>query len=348
MATMKALVKTAKGVGHVELQDKPVPVIRGGDEVLIAVKAAGICGTDIHILHDEFPYWPPVILGHEFSGEIVEVGPQVTGFKVGDRVIGEPHTRACGKCYLCRTGNRQICPEKRSPGWGIDGAFAKFIVMPEVLLHRIPEGMSYDEAAVVEPAANVFQDVLLRTRVDPGDVVVVLGPGPIGLMAAMCARLGGAKAVIVAGTNRDEELRLPTARKLGFDQAINVQQQDLPALVTQLSGGRGADLVVEASGAEPAINQAVQLIRKQGRIAVIGMTGKPQIAFKWDAAIFRDCRIDFHISTAFECWDRTLAMAASGQLNLKALISHREPLEKWKTVFEDVEAQRGLKAILIP
>ena len=173
-------------------------------------------------------------------------------------------------------------------------------------------------------------------------VVVLMLPPPAGPQDTLACM------AIAVGTNRDEELRLPTARKLGFRHVVNVQKDDLPALVSQLSNGRGADLVVEASGAEPAINQAVQLIRKQGRIAVIGLTGKPQIAFKWDAAIFKDCRIDFHISTAFECWDRTIALAASGQLNLKALISHREPLENWKAVFEDVEAQRGLKAILIP
>lgn len=348
MATMKALVKTSKGVGHVELQERPVPQVAGPDDVLIEVEAAGICGTDIHILHDTFPYWPPVVLGHEFAGRVVEVGPEVTTVAVGDRVVGEPHTRACGKCYLCRTGNRQICPAKRSPGWGIDGAFARYLVMPDVLLHKIPDGVTADEAALVEPAANVVQDVLLRTGVEAGDVVVVLGPGPIGLVAAQCARIGGAKAVVVAGTGKDDQLRLPTARKLGFEHAVNVEREDLPELVARLSAGRGADLLVECSGAEPAINQAVRLIRKQGRVCVIGMTGREKISFTWDAAIFKDCRIDFHISTGYECWDRTIALVASGQLDLASLITHREPLENWQKVFDDVEHQRGLKALLIP
>ena len=348
MNTMKALVKTAKSVGNIELQDRPVPQIARPDEVLIEVKAAGICGTDIHILHDNFPYWPPVILGHEFAGEVKEVGPEVTTVKVGDRVIGEPHTKACGKCYLCRTGNRQICPTKRSPGWGIDGAFAKFLVMPDVLLHKIPDGLSYDEAALVEPSANVVQDVLLRSKIEAGDVAVVLGPGPIGLVAAQCARIGGAKAVVVVGTNVDEALRMPTARALGFEHVVNVQQDDVAKRVQELSNGRGADVVIECSGAEPAINQAVSLLRKQGRICVIGMTGKKSINFTWDAAIFKDCRIDFHISTGYECWDRTLALVAGGQLNVRPLITHREPLENWKQVFDDVEHQRGLKALLVP
>jgi L-iditol 2-dehydrogenase len=348
MATMKALVKTAKGSGHVELRDRPVPKPARPDEVLIEVLAAGVCGTDIHILEDKFPYWPPVVLGHEFCGRVAEAGAQVTAVKVGDRVVGEPHTRACGKCYLCRTGNRQICPMKRSPGWGIDGAFARYLVMPDVLLHKVPDGMSDDEAALVEPSANVVQDVLLRTGVEAGDVAVVLGPGPIGLVAAQCARIGGAKAVVVAGTDRDEELRLPTARTLGFEHAVNVQRSDVAGLVAELSGGRGADLVVECSGAEAAINQAVALLRKQGRVSVIGMTGRDRISFSWDAAIFKDCRIDFHVSTGYECWDRTIALIAGGRLDVRSLVTHREPLANWKKVFDDVQHQRGLKALLIP
>jgi len=348
MPTMKALVKTAKGPGNIELQDRPIPRIARPDEALIEVLAAGVCGTDIHILHDKFPYWPPVVLGHEFCGRVVEVGPEVTTVKVGDRVVGEPHTRACGKCYLCRTGNRQICPAKRSPGWGIDGAFARFLVLPDVLLHKVPDAIPDDEGAMIEPAANVVQDVLLRTGVQAGDVVVVLGPGPIGLVAAQCARIGGATAVVVAGTGQDEDLRLPTARKLGFEHVLNVQQDNVAERVSRLSQGRGADLVIECSGAEPAVNQAVQLIRKQGRVCVIGMTGRDKINFTWDAAIFKDCRIDFNISTAYECWDRTIALLAAGALNLKALITHREPLANWRKVFDDMEQHRGLKALLIP
>ncbi len=216
------------------------------------------------------------------------------------------------------------------------------------MAHTIRDGRGYDEGALVEPSANVVQDVLLRTGVEAGDVVVLLGLGPIGLVAAMCARAGGAKAVVVVGTDKDEQLRLPAARKLGFDQVVNVQQSDVAKLVGDLSAGRGADMVVECSGAEPAINQAVALIRKRGRVCVICMTGREKINFTWDAAIFKDCRIDFHVSTGYECWDRTIALIASGQIDVRPLISHREPLENWQSVFDDVENQRGLKALLIP
>lgn len=210
VTTMQALVKTQKGVGFLELQDVEVPR-PGPGEVLIEVKACGICGTDVHVLHDEFPYWPPVVLGHEFSGQIVELGPEVQHFALGERVVGEPHTQACGHCYLCRTGNIQICPTKRSPGWGIHGAFTKYLKMPEKLLHRIPDSMSYEVAAVCEPTANTVHDVIERAKIDAGDFVVVLGPGPIGLLAALTARAGGARHIVIIGAPADEAIRLQKA-----------------------------------------------------------------------------------------------------------------------------------------
>ena len=151
---MKALVKVQKGDGFVEIRECPKPVPKA-DEVLIRVAYTGICGTDIHILHDQFSYWPPVILGHEFSGVVEETGRAVTGLKAGDRVVGEPHNLACGKCFLCRNGNIQICDSKRSIGWGIDGAFAPYLVMPEKLLHKVSERISLKAAAMAEPCAIV-------------------------------------------------------------------------------------------------------------------------------------------------------------------------------------------------
>ena len=190
--------------------------------------------------------------------------------------MGEPHTQACGQCYLCRSGNIQICPTKRSPGWGIDGAFAKYLVMPERLLHRIPDAMSYDVAAVVEPTANTVHDIIERAKVDAGDFVVVLGPGPIGLLAGMVARAGGARHVVIIGTPADEAVRLSKARALGFQTVIDLAETDPVTAVLELTGGIGADLVIECSGAAPAIASTVELVRKKGRICAIGLTGKEQ------------------------------------------------------------------------
>ena len=345
--SMLGLFKTAKGPGNMALLEAPVPV-PGPNEALLEIKATGICGTDMHIKHDRFPYWPPVIMGHEFAGLVVEVGSHVANFRVGDRVVGEPHTRACGKCDLCRTGNIQICAHKRSPGWGIDGAFARYLAMPEHLLHRIPDSVSFEEAAVVEPAANVVHHVLERGRVEPQDFVVINGPGPIGLLALMAVKAVGAGAVVVVGAPLDAERRLPLARELGADEIVVPGEQDPVEVVTQLTHGRGADLVVEASGAPSAISASVRMVRRLGRITAIGLTGKEQIAFPWDAAAWKVCTITFNLSTYYTSWDRAIGLIASKRLNVAKIISHVEPLAEWERVFEDVENGRALKAILIP
>ncbi|HOI45903.1 MAG TPA: zinc-binding dehydrogenase [Candidatus Aminicenantes bacterium] len=347
--TMLALVKTAKGKGLMELRRVPVPKI-GDDEVLIEVKAAGICGTDLHIFHDEFPYWPPVILGHEFSGVIAEKGKNVTDWAVGDRVVGEPHTLACGKCWLCRTGNRQICPEKRSPGWGIDGCFAKFMRYPEPeLLHRIPDSLSFEEAALAEPTANVVYDVLERGKVEPADFVVVIGPGPIGMLAAQAAKACAASVVALAGANPDEELRMPVAKKLpGIDHVWNVQKDDVPSLVQELTRGRGADLVVEASGSEGGIALALKLVRKLGRVAAIGLTGREKIQFPYETGMTKAVRLIFNMSTSYTSWDRAIYLLSSGKIDVRPLITHKGGLEKWEEFFKVLDEKKGIKGLFIP
>jgi len=347
--TMRALVKTAKGEGHVELKDIPVPAI-GPGEVLIEVKAAGICGTDLHITHDEFPYWPPVTLGHEFAGVIVEAGKDVADWKAGDRVIGEPHTLACGKCWLCRSGNRQLCASKRSPGWGIDGCFAKYMRFPDpVLLHRIPDDLDFEEAAVVEPAANVVHDVLERGRVNPGDVVAIVGPGPIGLLSAMAARTSGAAKIVVLGTNADEEVRLPTARKLhGVTHVWNVQKEDAEARMTELTNGRGADIVIESSGAEDGIALGLKLVRKMGRFTAIGLTGKEKVGFPYDVGMRKAVHFYFNLSSSSTSWERALHLVDAKKAEVKLLITHRGALDQWEEFFSALEAKKGIKGIFLP
>ena len=344
---MKALVKTQKGVGFIEVRDVPAPS-PGAGEVKIRIAACGVCGSDIHVWHDTFPYWPPVILGHEFTGTIVELGPDCRYYKEGERVVAEPHTKACGVCYLCRTGNIQICPEKRSPGWGIDGGMTEYICYPEKLLHRIPEDMTWDQAAVVEPTANAVTDLLERTGVIAGDLVVVQGPGPIGLMAAMVARAAGAREVAVIGTPGDEELRLSRARELGFEKTINIGETDPVEAVLEMTGGLGADVVVECSGAPKAIPVTADLVKKRGKICVIGLTGKRDVVLPWDSFAFKVVDVTFNLSTEYRSWDRTINLIHSGAVPAQELITHREPIDNWEKVFRDIEELRALKALLIP
>jgi threonine dehydrogenase-like Zn-dependent dehydrogenase len=343
---MKALVKTQKGKGFVEVLDVPLPTI-GESDVLIAVKVCGVCGTDLHIYHDEFPYWPPVILGHEFSGEIAAVGGKVVGWKIGDRVVGEPHTLACGSCYLCRTGNPQICAQKRSPGWGIDGAFASLMRWPEPrLLHRVPESLDFDVAALAEPLANVVTDVVLTQSIIPGDVVAVTGPGPIGIMACLVAKHAGARHVVLIGTDVDESTRLSLCRRLpAIDSVINVQREDVVAHVTDLTGGRGVDTFIEASGSPSAFVTGARIIRKLGTVTAIGLTGKSGVDFPYDQFMMKSVRYLFNVSTKYEAWDRALHILAADPAPYQLLITHVADITQWATVFGDLEQKKGLKAI---
>ena len=345
---MRALVKTMKGKGSIEVKDVPTPSI-GDSEVLVDVKACGICGTDIHIFNDEFPYYPPVILGHEFSGTIAEVGKNVQGWAVGDRVVGEPHTMACGVCALCRTGNRQICVHKRSPGWGIDGAFASLMRWPEPgLLHRIPGNLDFLAAALTEPLANVVTDVVLSQAVMAGDVVAVAGPGPIGIMAALVAKYAGASTVIIFGVNDDEEIRLSLCRSLSaIDHVVNVQKEDLGTLVRDMTSGRGVDLFIEASGARAAMQTGAQIIKKLGTVTAIGLTGNASVEFPYDAFMMKSVRYLFNISTKYESWDRAIRILSTGLIPSDRLISHRGSIEQWQDFFNAILARKALKGMFL-
>lgn len=342
---MKALVKREKGEGFVEIMEceKPVPK---NDEVLIRVAYTGICGTDIHILHDQFSYWPPVIMGHEFSGIVEETGSNVTSFKVGDRVVGEPHNKACGKCHLCRNGKIQICDQKRSIGWGIDGAFAPYLVMPEKLLHKIPENISLKAAAVAEPCAIVAHQMLERTRICPGDYVVVMGMGAIALIAAQMAKAAGASRVVMCGCDCDTGIRLETAKKLGCcDRFVNVQSQDIASIVREETEGIGADVVVEASGANAAIKNAIHIVKKSGNICAIGLTANEEIMLPWNEAMKKAIDIQFNMSSSYNGWKIALRMLGSGAVKVDDMVKVMQ-LDEWNDAFSMLEKGEAIKILL--
>lgn len=341
---MLALVKSQKGEGYLSLEERPIPAY-GEDEVLVRVVYGGICGTDIHILHDQFTYYPPVILGHEFSGIVEEVGSRVTLYRKGDAVVGEPHNKACGKCYLCRNGHIQNCMDKRSIGWGIDGCFTTYVVMPEKLLHKIPEGLSLKEAAMAEPSAIVAHQLLERAHLTPGDNVVIMGVGPIALLAAQMARIAGAGKILLCGCTSDTEYRLKIADKLGcYDRFIDVQKEDAAAIILEETG-IGADLVVEASGAGSAIRTGIRALRKWGRMCAIGMTGAPTVDVPWNEAMMKVLDVQFNMSSSYNGWNIALSLMASGKLKVDPMIGVR-PLREWKEAFDDLEAGRAMKLLL--
>jgi L-iditol 2-dehydrogenase len=344
---MKAVVKLKRGKGNIALMDVEKPVC-GERDVLIRIRAVGVCGTDYHIYTDEYDTCPPMIVGHEFSGEIVEVGKEVKNLKIGERVVCEVSVNTCGVCRYCKTGNYQICPSKKAPGTHIDGAYAEFIKMPPHLVHKIPDNVTFEEAALVEPSAIVAHSLLERTKIEPEDFVVVMGPGPIGLLAAQMARIYGARAVMVVGTDIDKNLRLPLANKLKADYVVNASETDIVQKVLEMTNGMGADLVVECSGAAPAINAGIELLRKHGRMCVIGIPGPEKIQINWKKAVLKAINVIFNFSSSSLSWDLVLSMLNRNVLDVKSLISHKEPLENWETVFKEIEKGNVIKAVLIP
>lgn len=344
---MKALVKYNSGDGFVELREVPEPKI-SKDEVLIKVKACGICGTDIHILHDEFKNYPPVIIGHEFSGEIVDVGKNVKEWSSGERVVSELHTGACGVCRLCRTGNYHICPEKRPLGSGRDGAFAEYIKVPSWLLHRIPDGISYEEAALTEPVAICLHCILEMTGVKPEDFVVIIGPGPIGLLSAQAVKASGAGKVMITGTSNDEEFRLRLARKLNIEYVINIDKENPVEKLYGLTEGMGADLVIEASGSETGINQAITMVRRGGRITALGMTKQKKVCVNWNEGIIKEISLSLPFSSNYDSWEMALSMIMGNKMKVAPLITHKMPLDKWNEGFKLVEQGKTVKTLLFP
>jgi L-iditol 2-dehydrogenase len=344
---MKAVVKTKPGKGFIELREVDTPKI-GDRDVLIRVKAAGICGTDLHIREDTFINIPPVIVGHEFSGEIVEVGKDVSTYQPGDRVVAEPHRGGCGVCPSCLTGQVEVCSRKKAIGYKVDGCFAEYVDLPITSLHRIPEHVTFEQAALSEPLAVNVKGVLERARVAPEDFVVVLGCGPIGLLGAAAAKAAGARAVMITGTDRDEHERLRVAQEMGIDYTVNVQKEDLKQRVDDLTNGAGADLVVEASGAEPAIRQAFDILKIDGRVAAVGITGRQQIALNWDVALKKAAHLIYSFSSNWTSWERTVSLLGSGKINVEPMISRKMPLDDWEAAFDLLQRQEAIKILLMP
>ncbi len=344
---MNALVKTARGPGNLELRDVPLPHIKP-DEVLIRVRACGICGSDLKIEDDRHPYTPPVVVGHEFAGEITEIGGSVDGWAVGDRVVSEQHTHACGHCRHCLTGSAFACASKRAPGYFENGAFAEFIKVPQWLLHQIPGNINFVEAALSEPSAVAAHGMLERTRIEPEDVALVLGCGPIGIIAAKMAKIAGASKVIITGLDRDESVRLSKAKELGIDHVVNIDRDDLASIVRELTDGEGADVVIELSGATSAIEQAFRLVRRLGRVGIIGQPATDEVTIPYREALFRALTIVFSYSSKYTSWERVLSLFERGVIQPADFITHVLPLEMWEQGFELSRSGEAVKVVLEP
>ncbi|MBW2057528.1 MAG: zinc-binding dehydrogenase [Deltaproteobacteria bacterium] len=341
---MQALVKTRKGAGNVELVEVPEPR-PDKDEVLVRVEAAGVCGTDIHIFHDTFKNRPPVIMGHELSGVVVDKGNDCVEFQEGDRVTCESSLSFCGRCRYCRTGRYNLCANRKIAGVNADGGFARYIAVAERCLHRLPEGVDFVGGALFEPLAVTVLGVSELAGVAAGDLVYVSGPGPLGLMAAQVARAEGA-TVIVGGRSRDKE-RLALGKSLGIDYTVNVERNDPRSMVDDLSEGYGADVVVECAGHPSSVSTCLEVVRRGGRYCQIGLFGK-SIEVDFEKIPLKQLKVSGPLAQYWPSWRRAIELTRAGKVRLRELVTHVLPLSEWEAAFRLHERNEGLKKVLVP
>jgi L-iditol 2-dehydrogenase len=340
---MKALVKLRPGVGHVELVDVAEPACPANG-VKIDVKFTGICGTDLHVFHDTFKNYPPVILGHEFSGVICEKGPAVTTLKVGDRVTVLPSSAVvCGKCEYCRQGYYMFCPIRRGMGHGVNGSFTRFAAVREDQCYKLPDTVSFEEGAMAEPFAAALQAVGELSACTVGDTVLLSGPGPIGLLCLMVLVSQGCK-VIVAGTSQDGP-RLEMAKSLGAAIVLDVTRENLSEIIARETGGRGVDAAVEVAGVAASVAACLAAVRRLGKYFQVGILGKP-ISIDFDTILFKQIQVFGSVGHSLKTWEGVMRIICSRSIDLTRIITHKLPLSRWREAFDLCESKKGVKVML--
>ncbi|MDE2126827.1 MAG: L-threonine 3-dehydrogenase [Armatimonadetes bacterium] len=317
---MKAIVKTSAAPGA-ELIEVPEAAITQSNQVKVQVMATAICGTDYHIY--AWDAWsaarvkPPRVMGHEFAGEVVEVGSDVSGVAVGDYVSGESHW-TCGHCLQCRLNQRHVCANTRILGVDVDGCFAPLVVVPEGSVWKNDRSVPPWLACVQDPLGNAVHATLNGEII--GQTVVVLGCGPIGLFAIAVAKAAGASKIVATDTRK---YRLNLAGELGATHTVDVTEQDAAVTVAEITAGCGADVVLEMSGAVPAIQQAMRFCRPGGRVSLMGI---PTRTVEMDIAeiIFKGITVNGIVGRRlYETWSTMRALLASGRLDVAPAITHR-------------------------
>ena len=338
---MKALVKSKAEPG-LWMQDVPDPEVRIND-VLIKVDRAGICGTDLHIYHwDEWAQGEvpvPLVIGHEFVGEIVELGSSVQDFKLGDVVSGEGHL-VCGHCRNCMAGRRHLCAETRGVGVNRTGAFAEFIALPQTNVWYHDQSLDRDVMALFDPFGNAAHTALSFDTL--GEDVLITGAGPIGIMAAAICRHAGARHVVITDSN---EFRLKLAEGMGATRTVNVEQENLAEVQRELGMQEGFDVGLEMSGNPNAFRDLLSNMCHGGKIALLGIPGK-DIAIDWNKVIFNGLTIKgIYGREMYETWYQMTSMLQSG-LDISTVITHRFAFEDFQKGFDAMQVGKSGKVIL--
>ena len=346
--SMAAVVHYALEPGAVELREAPAPAELADDEVLLRSAAIGVCGSEVHQYHNT-QSWPvnvPVILGHEFCGVVAQVGRAVHGFREGDRVASETAARICGLCAYCRSGEYNLCTRRLGFGYGVDGAMAEWVRVPVRCLHHLPDSVPFEKAALTEPCCVAYNATCVQTHIRPGDSVLVVGPGPIGLLCLVLAKLSGAGWLGASGLKQDKR-RLSVAESLGADQTLMDGRDEANEVVRSLGDGLGVNVVIDAAGHSATLELALALVRPGGQITKVGWGPQP-LNFSLDPLVQKAVRLQGSFSHNFAIWERVIGLLASGQLDPSPLVGRVEPLSDWRSCFEEMASGGILKGVLKP
>ena len=344
---MIGLVNYAKEPGSVELREIPVPHI-GEDDVLLRVEAVGICGSDLHQYHGKNSWRVnyPVVLGHEFAGVVESLGKRVHGFSEGDRVVSETAAVLPQDSALIRQGLYNLEPGRLGFGYGVDGAMATFVKVPARCLHHVSASLPMEEAALTEPCCVAYNAVCVNSRMRPGHSVAVIGPGPIGLLCAMMAKLAGAGHLLVIGMPADAR-RLDVAVKMGADTVLGAHGEGVPEWVKSFGDGYGMDLVIDAAGVSASLKLALDIVRPAGQITKVGWGAEP-LGFSLDPLVQKAVTLQGSFSHNWPVWEEVLSLLATGKIDLSPVLNQVSPLTEWQEAFEAMHSGKIVKGVLKP
>ena len=336
-----AVVNYAPEKGSVEIREINKPTI-GEEDILLEVANVGVCGSDLHQWTADHS-WPvnyPVVLGHEFGGHIVELGKRVTGWKEGDRVVSETAAVIDPNNPMSRQGLYNLDPTRKGFGYGVDGAMTRYVRVPARCLHQVPTQLAFEQACLTEPCCVAYNSVVENSRVKPGDRVIVIGPGTIGILCAAMAKLCGAEVAVV-GLETDGN-RLNIAMHYGCETIIGDANE-----WAKKRDGLGADFVIDAAGASATLKMAMQWVRPNGQITKVGWGPQP-LGFSLDPIVQKNITLQGSFSHNWPIWERVIALLSSGQLNVKPIIGGVWPITEWHTAFEKMHKGEVVKSVLKP
>lgn len=340
---MKAVVKTQPGPGNVSLEDMPEPeLVPGG--VKIRVAWTGICGTDLHVFHDTFRNYPPVILGHEFSGIVEEIDEGVRTVRPGDRVTVLPSSAVVeSEDPFWREGYYMFCRGRRGMGHGVHGSMARAVVVREDQVYPLPESVTLEEAALAEPLASAYQPICELAVFRPGEQVLLSGPGPIGLLCLILLVRQGCQ-VLVAGAG-DDGPRLELARRFGAAEVVDVSREDLSERIASFSGVAGMDHAVECAGAPASVAACLKAVKPMGQHVQVGILGRP-MELDFDLILYKQLRVIGSLGHSLKTWRAVMRLLEQRTLDLKPVITHQLRLDEWEKAFKLCQDKEGAKVLL--